>query len=266
MAETWVLNEQLDPVLQLSKTTISFTSNGKTYAAISFQNRKLVYYTNPYSSSGTSAYTPQGASANWSNDAFRTITFDSTPTGALLSWLQENGTKQGGSEPDTPTSSRHVCLIDGTGYSIKQGKPLIAGTAYTLKKGRVLIDGTGYDIDVSKKYTVTITGTIHVGYPEKNDGLGSYCKVGNDKYTTPVTVEAEPGTKIVVQAGSADVYGSYSIYAYVYLNGSIVARGQDTPSVGIGAKYEFELNADATIDFKSATRNGTKYNTAYITT
>lgn len=157
-------------------------------------------------------------------------------------------------------------LVSGTSYELSGGKTLIGGTGYGISGGRTLVGGTGYDIVLKKTYTVTITGTIHVGYPEKNDGLGSYCKVGNDKYTTPVTVEAVQGTKIVVQAGSASVYGSYSIYAYVYLNGSIVARGQDTSSVGIGAKYEFELNADATIDFKSQTRNGTKYNIAYITT
>lgn len=258
MAETWVLNST---ITGNGEFTADFTSNGKSFYSIAVSSSITSY--GEKMGGNVIVYT---RSSGWSNEAYRTIVFDTSPSGDLLTWLQANGTKQGGSEPDTPTSSRHVCLIDGTGYSIKQGKPLIAGTAYTLKKGRVLIDGTGYDIDVSKKYTVTITGTIHVGYPEKNDGLGSYCKVGNDKYTTPVTVEAEPGTKIVVQAGSADVYGSYSIYAYVYLNGSIVARGQDTPSVGIGAKYEFELNADATIDFKSTTRNGTKYNTAYITT
>ena len=263
MAETWVLNERLNPVLQLSKTTISFTSNGQTYTAISFQSRKLVYYT---TRSSISVYIPQASSAIWTNSAFRTITFDSTPTGSLLSWLQTNGTKQGGSEPDTPTSSRHVCLIDGTGYSTKQGKPLIDGTAYTLKKGRTLIDGTGYDIDVSKKYTVTIAGTIHVGYPEKSDCLGSYCKIGDDKYTTTGTVEAAQGTKIIVQAGSAGVYGTFSQYTYIYLNGSIVAQGQNTPDLGIGAKYEFELSSDTTITFNSFNRNGTKYNTADITT
>lgn len=89
MAETWVLNEILDPVLQLRKTTIPFTSNGQAYAAISFQNQKLVYYTNPYSSSGTSAYAPRGAQGYWANSAYRTVVFDSTPTGSLLTWLQK---------------------------------------------------------------------------------------------------------------------------------------------------------------------------------
>lgn len=258
MAETWVLNST---ITGNGEFTADFTSNGKSFYSIAV------------SSSITSYGEKMGGnvivyakSSGWSNEAYRTIVFDTSPSGDLLTWLQANGTKQGGSEPDTPTSSRHVCLIDGTGYSIKQGKPLIAGTAYTLKKGRALIDGTGYDIAVSKKYTVTITGTIHVGYPDKNDGLGSYCKVGNDKYTTPVTVEAEPGTKIVVQAGSDDIYGQYATSTRVYFNGNIVAQGQDTSSVGIGAKYEFELNSNATITFESLNARRIFYNRAYITT
>lgn len=136
----------------------------------------------------------------------------------------------------------------------------------TKSGGKTLVGGTGYDIALQKKYTVTITGTIYVGYPDKNDGFGSYCKVGNDKYTTPVTVEAAQGTKIVVQAGSTSAYGNYSQYTRVYLNGSIVAQGQKTSDAGIGAKYEFELNADITINFESISRNGTAYNIAYITT
>lgn len=157
-------------------------------------------------------------------------------------------------------------LISGTSYELSGGKTLIGGAGYGISGGRTLVGGTGYDIVLQKKYTVTITGTIHVGYPDKSDGLGSYCKIGDDKYTTTGTVEAAQGTKIIVQAGSAGVYGTFSQYTYIYLNGSAVAHGQSAPDFGIGAKYEFELNADVTIDFKSSTRNGTKYNIAYITT
>lgn len=179
MAETWVLNERLDPVLQLSKTTISFTSNGKAYAAISFQSRKLVYYTNPYASNGTSAYIPQASSAIWMNSAFRTITFDSTPTGSLLSWLQTNGTKQ--SEPE-PEAKKNVCLIDGTSYSILRGKTLISGTGYDIKNGKVLVDGTEYDIPFTPRaYVITVTLSSYT-YVIYNDTLYS-----NDTvlYVTP---------------------------------------------------------------------------------
>lgn len=157
-------------------------------------------------------------------------------------------------------------LVSGTSYELSGGKTLIGGTGYGISGGRTLVGGTGYDIVLKKTYTVTITGTIHVGHPGINDALGSYCKVGKDKYTAPVTVEAEPGTKIVVQAGSDDIYGQYATSTRVYFNGNIVAQGQDGSSVGIGAKYEFELNSNATINFESLSARRIFYNRAYITT
>ena len=42
--------------------------------------------------------------------------------------------------------TKNACLIDGTGYSIKQGKVLKDGASYTIKKGLTLIDGTMYNI------------------------------------------------------------------------------------------------------------------------
>lgn len=250
MAETWVLNEQLDPVLQLSKKTISFTSNGQTYAAISFQNRELVYYTNPYSSSGTSAYAPKGPSANWSNDAFRTITFDSTPTGSLLSWLQRNGTKQVEPEPTTP---KNVCLIDGTGYSIKGGKTLISGTEYGIENGKTLIDGVGYNISLAKKLSVDIQGTFTY----------STVEVGGTSYTVAGVVKAKAQTQITVTA-SGDPRGIRS--AVIYYNGRSVATG----SIGMGtqtpATYSFSLETDTTITCTDHSGGRGNYATITITT
>lgn len=259
MAETWVLNERLN-LTGTATYEASFTCNGTVYASIFITTSSVIYLVPSSSFEGPNVYTQSG----WKNEVYRTIVFDESPSGTLLTWLQTNGKKQAEPEPTTP---KNACLIDGTAYSIKRGKALIGGTEYDIGGGKTLVGGTGYDIILSKKtYTVTITGTIHVGHPDRSDGLGSYCKIGDDKYTTTGTVEAAQGTKIIVQAGSADVYGTFSQYTYIYLNGSAVAHGQSAPDFGIGAKYEFELNADVTIDFKSSTRNRINYNIAYITT
>lgn len=49
-------------------------------------------------SSGNSVYVAKqqkkGDKATWSNQAYRTITFDEEPTGDLLTWLQANATPQ----------------------------------------------------------------------------------------------------------------------------------------------------------------------------
>lgn len=253
MAETWVLNESLDPVLQLSKKTIPFTSNGQAYAAISFQNKKLVYYTNPYSSSGTTAYSPRGASGYWINDAYRTVVFDSTPTGSLLSWLQKNGTKQSEPEPPEPTTPKNTCLIDGTAYSIKGGKTLISGTGYGIENGKTLIDGVGYNISLAKKLSVDIQGTFTY----------STVEVGGTSYTVAGVVKAKAQTQITATA-SGDPRGIRS--AVIYYNGRSVATG----SIGMGtqtpATYSFSLETDTTITCTDHSGGRGNYATITITT
>ena len=256
MAETWVLNERLDPVLQLSKKTIPFTSNGQAYAAISFQNRKLVYYTNPYSSSGTTAYSPRGASEYWINDAYRTVVFDSTPTGSLLSWLQKNGTKQ--SEP-APTTPKHACLIDGTSNSILRGKTLISGTGYDIKNGKVLVDGTVYNIPFTPKaYVVTVT-------------LRGYTDViyNDTRYSNDTVLYVTPGDSVrcVVSAPLRD--GMHD--GAVRVNGTKVntSRFAGTPPYNLpqySYYYDFTPESDATIVGKMAGFNNRKHGEIDITT
>lgn len=250
MAETWILNEILDPVLQLSKKTIPFTSNGEAYAAISFQSRELVYYTNPYSSSGTSAYAPRGVQGYWTNDAYRTVVFDSAPTGSLLSWLQKNGTKQIEPEPTTP---KNVCLIDGTGYSIKQGKVLKDGASYTIKKGLTLIDGTTYNIVLTedkKMHTIIITGILY---------NQSCVKTSTGTYSTTGSFEVKDGETITVVAGAKS--STYLGWARVYLNGTKVADGQN----GIGATYSMIVTSDVEVEYIQKGTGRNAYNFAYIT-
>lgn len=262
MAETWVLNEQLDPVLQLPKKTISFTSNGQAYAAISFQNRELVYYTNPYSSSGTTAYeyTPWGAQEHWTNSAYRTITFDSTPTGSLLSWLQKNGTKQSEPEPDV---KKNVCLIDGIGYSIKQGKVLIDGTAYTVKKGRTLIDETGYDIAIAED---PIMITV-VGGDTKTGSRARAYVIYNDQKYTDTTFEVQPGETVQVYLNAyASATTADKRKQQVTLNGVVVASfGSGPDNRKVIYDYTPTKSATITITMYSNRPGGTPlYSTAAI--
>lgn len=239
MAETWVLNEILDPVLQLSKKTIPFTSNGQAYAAISYKDQKLVYYTNPYSSSGTSAYasTPWNAQGSWTNSAYRTVVFDTSPSGSLLTWLQKNGTKQ--IEPE-PTIPKNTCLIDGTSYSILRGKTLISGTGYDIKNGKVLVDGTVYNIPFTPKaYVVTVT-------------LNGYTDViyNDTRYSNDTVLYVTPGDSVrcVVSAPLRD--GMHDVA--VRVNGTKVKTSSfaGPPPYNLpqySYYYDFTPESDATI-------------------
>lgn len=95
--ETWVLNESLiDTTSEMGFiVSIGFTSNNETFTSISLLLRagregvQLEY-------GSTTAYNSIIGSG-WTNQAYRTINFATPPTGDLLTWLQANGVKQGGS-------------------------------------------------------------------------------------------------------------------------------------------------------------------------
>lgn len=88
--ETWVLNES--GIGTLARTNVNFTSNNTSFSSIYCQEGKVneLYY---QITDGTDIVAYAGT---WSNTAYRTITFATSPTGDLLTWLQANGTKQGG--------------------------------------------------------------------------------------------------------------------------------------------------------------------------
>lgn len=99
MAETWVLNESLSLLdYNGSSWTINFTSNNTNYSQLNINapagTQRELYY-GP--TSGAYVYDFPGG---WIDEAYKTIVFETAPTGTLLTWLQANGTKQ--SEPATP--------------------------------------------------------------------------------------------------------------------------------------------------------------------
>lgn len=245
MAETWVLNESL----YLSSYNVydaSFTCNGAVYAGIYTTTSVVTYLFDISQLEGQRVYTRYG----WNNEAYRTIVFDESPSGTLLTWLQRNGTKQVEPEPTTP---KNVCLIDGTGYSIKQGKVLKDGASYTIKKGLTLIDGTMYNIVLTedkKMHTIIITGILY----DK-----SCVKTSTATYSTTGSFEVEDGETITVVAGAER--SMYLESARVYLNGTLVAQGQNV----IGATYSMTVTSDVKVEYMQKGTGVNSRNWAYIT-
>ena len=91
--ETWVIKS--DAVGELVTTQISFTSNGQKFTSIGAEYNADVVISLIYDNNEIALFAP-GASSGFEfyNEAYRTITFDTPPTGALLTWLQSNATKQ----------------------------------------------------------------------------------------------------------------------------------------------------------------------------
>lgn len=90
--ETWVIKS--DAAGEFATTQIAFTSNGRKFTSIGANYDGTVFILQ-YDNNEIATFTP-GASAGYEfyNEAYRKLTFDTPPTGDLLTWLQSNGVKQ----------------------------------------------------------------------------------------------------------------------------------------------------------------------------
>ena len=236
MAETWVLNESLQFTSSVA-TEINFTSNGTAFVYFRINTPEMYYCTSTSIFSGyVTVYNRQ---SGWVNQAYRTVVFDTAPTGDLLTWLQANGTKQAEPEPE-PTTPKNACLIDGTRYSIKGGKALIGGTGYDIKNGKALVDGTVYDIPFTPKpyvVTVTLSGYTNVIY---NGTLYNYNTV----------LYVAPGASVRCVVSAALRYGMTDVA--VRVNGTKVNKSSfaGPPPYNLpqySYYYDFTPESDATI-------------------
>lgn len=102
--ETWVLNASLSCVTGAGKTyNCSFVSKGVNYSR--FRLDPYCEYEVELLYDSTTVYY-----YGWKDQAYRTIIFAEPPTGALLTWLQANGTKQ------VPVPKVTVDLTSLSGY------------------------------------------------------------------------------------------------------------------------------------------------------
>ena len=108
--ETWVIKS--DAGGEFATTQISFTSNGQKFTSIGANYADLVIILH-YDNNEIANFDP-GASAGFEfyNEAYRKLTFDTSPAGALLTWLQSNATKQ---PDDTAVQDTKAVTITSNG-------------------------------------------------------------------------------------------------------------------------------------------------------
>lgn len=145
MAETWLLNEQPQWIGISSRDfSVQFTSNNQSFTLFRFNrsgaNQYDLQYNDVVVNGGTwnsSLNRPNWT--GWTDTAYRTLTFDTAPTGDLLTWLQANGTKQSNKlSVDLTTLSGWANLAPGN---------------HTIK---IVAKGTGYR-DSEKSAGVSVT-------------------------------------------------------------------------------------------------------------
>ena len=91
--ETWVIKSDAAGVF--ATTQIAFTSNGQKFTSIGAEYSAGSYIILRYDNNEIAGYDPGFVGAyEFDNEAYRKLTFDTPPTGALLTWLQANATRQ----------------------------------------------------------------------------------------------------------------------------------------------------------------------------
>lgn len=105
--ETWVLNSATDdPTIDQDGVmfNVDFTSNGLSFSSIVLSTNLRAQIL--YDSTRVKMF------GNWASEAYRKLTFDTPPTGALLTWLQANGVKQ---PDDTAVQDTKALTITSNG-------------------------------------------------------------------------------------------------------------------------------------------------------
>ena len=111
MAETWVIKNSATG--GFATTQIAFTSNGQKFTSIGANSDAGSFIILYYDNNEVAGYDPGiGRVYEFDNEAYRTITFDTSPTGALLTWLQANGVKQ---PDDTAVQDTKAVTITSNG-------------------------------------------------------------------------------------------------------------------------------------------------------
>ena len=93
--ETWVIKSDAAGVFET--TQIAFTSNGQKYTSIGgAYDDSGTFVILRYDNDEVASWDIYGGGAGFEfyNEAYRKLTFDTPPTGALLTWLQANAVKQ----------------------------------------------------------------------------------------------------------------------------------------------------------------------------
>ena len=89
--ETWVINESPNFNTEVIDFVINFTSNNNNYTMFYARSTGINEYISYYKAP---SYQQVYVSGTWNNQAYRTVIFETAPTGDLLTWLEANAVKQ----------------------------------------------------------------------------------------------------------------------------------------------------------------------------
>ena len=120
MSQTWKIKDT-PPVDEdsyiLNKVDIAFTSGGEKFVGIEMYDEGITYIALKYYRSNGTVIEPANMNYGWietqyywlpSNEKYKTLEFDTAPTGDLLTWLQKNADK---SDPEYLTRKSELTSV-----------------------------------------------------------------------------------------------------------------------------------------------------------
>ena len=173
MAEIWVLNEE--PIFSQEYLSFNavFTTDNIEMDRIEIEIehipeipgssiKKILYTQKILSGMVPNIYTAYDSSTRgWDKTAYRTLVFETAPTGDLLTWLQANGTKQVTSKKLTKLKYKasDVCqLLDKSKYPATKTSN---GITFTNNDGVIIVNGTA---TTTASYSITDVGVSVIGH------------------------------------------------------------------------------------------------------
>lgn len=138
--ETWVLNETLGTDELFGMKDSYFTSNAISFRYLTRRYEPTEYrdrltYFHPSEDAEVVYYGQVEKGTGFVNSNYRTIVFDEPVTDStLLTWLQANGTKQGGGVTEHTLTSKTIAS-----HNIKVNGSALSALPYTLRNGDTIV-------------------------------------------------------------------------------------------------------------------------------
>lgn len=176
MAETWVFNEVPSLTGNATAWPVNFVSNGKAFTELTKTTRNIRY---KETTLATIVVVYTVSTAAWSDENYRTVTFEEAPSGTLLEWLTVAATK---------VPAKHINRVD------LNGETVLDLTADTVTPETLLVGTTAHNAKGE-----TITGTLApctVYSAENPKTLGD--DYGYFTWTIPAADHGFSSNKIVV--------------------------------------------------------------------
>ena len=218
--ETWVIKSSAAG--EFATTQIAFTSNGQKFTSIGANDSSgfatILYYDN----NEIAGYDTSVGVYEFAIEAYRKLTFDTPPTGALLTWLQANAVKQ----PDdtavqdtkslTITSNGTVSVTPDAPYDALSSVDVTVDVVADVPLVTVTFKATQYGDEISSPDEVAFDEMRHIvisAFVDGNISLDSMYNFSNQwgGMVFPFDVAVPQGSSVTICAGQPGYGGGTTV-------------------------------------------------------